>query len=156
MKNIYALIFAAGLLMNSVDSVCSQEQDVYKVVGRRIVELAVFTGVAYFSYNFGRWAQNDSHDVSEKIKYEPMDLVVARFNLNKTDLDTTSELSMPRLELNPQGKLEFQDECARAIADVNVWSQKCNDRKVAFTGEKPVRSIRSVRALDGFDFKKSK
>jgi hypothetical protein len=155
MKNIYALIFAAGLLMNSVDSVCSQEQDVYKVVGRRVVELAVFTGVAYFSYNFGRWAQNDSHDVCEKIKYEPMDLVVARFNLNKTDLDAKNELSMPPLEFVSLEKQILEDECARAIADVNAWSQQCQYKKTDIASQKPVRSIPLVRGSDRFNFKKS-
>ena len=155
MKSIYALIFAAGLLINSVDSVCSQEQDIYKVVGQRVLEVVVITGVAYLSLNFGIWAQNDSHDVCEKIKYEPMDLVQRRFNLKKTGLDAKNELSMPPLEFVSLEKQILEDESARAIADVNAWSQQCQYKKTDIASQKPVRSIPLVRGSDRFNFKKS-
>ncbi len=154
MKSIYALIFAAGLLINSVDSLCSQEQDIYKVVGQRILEVVVVTGVAYLSFNFGILAQNDSHDVGEKIKYDPMDLVQRRFNLKKTGLDPKNELSMPPLEFVSLEKI-LEEESARAIADVNAWSQQYQYKKTDIAWQKPIRSIPLVRGSDRFNFKKS-
>ena len=108
MKNKFLLILVAGLLMNSADSMCSQEQNIYKVVGQTVVGFAVITGTACVCYNLGKYSKPHSFEKDQNMACVSMDYVEQRMNLKKTGLDPKDELSMPALEFVPESKTRLQ------------------------------------------------
>lgn len=107
-------MLVTGLLMHSVDSICSIEQDLYKIADEIIIKTAIIASASYAFYKLGCLAKEKSvmsenvYDSYDNTQCISMELVEARMNLRKTDLNPKSELSMPRLELTPEAKKELR------------------------------------------------
>ena len=115
-------MLVAGLLMNSADSVCSVEGNIYTNLGQGVLASAALAGTVCLFYKLGQShkdqlnAHKNIDRVCDVTKCISMDLVEARMNLKKTGLNLSSNLSMPRLELTPDAKLELRQE-KRAIQE---------------------------------------
>ncbi len=124
MKKIYACILTTGFLMHSSDLVCSSEEPFYQTTEEVIIKVACIASTCYLFYKLGSVHKNKlnkknkhmfdfankSLNANENTQCISMDLVEARMNLKKTGFNTRNNLSMPRLELTPEAKLELRQE----------------------------------------------